>query len=268
MVKKVMPEDRTFLLKRWLSDLGGYLLFWDLESSPNEGYWFNSSKPQFMSYKQIKKGRETKIITIQYMWEGDDHPSYLEWDKFGDHFDDSSMIEEFVSNVLRKYPQDKILVVGQNHKAFDHHLLNERSKVLRTTPPVHNMIKVDTFKHSKSSFNSASHSLDARSEQYGLGGKLKTDLDDWINVLESKTEPKDILIPYGLKDVLDLRSIFWNDLPYYESLPAPLEKILLLASAKCVKCEERKQSKYNLEDCKVDGKNGFKCLNCQTKFIL
>lgn len=269
MVNKVLPEERIPLLKRFVKELDGHILFWDLESSPNEGYWWDSNKPQYMSYKQIKKGKETKIISIQFMWEGDKDPQYLVWD--GDeegNFNDADMIEYFITNVLRKYPTDKLIIIGQNHKAFDHMLLNERAKVLRLTPPINTMIKVDTYKHSKSSFKTASHSLDARSIQYNLGGKDYTDLSTWTDILEFKTDPEDYLVPYGLKDVTDLRTIFWNDLPYYSSLPAPLERLLLKAKARCENCEKNKQRKYDLEECKVDQKNGWKCLNCNNKFIM
>lgn len=273
MAIKVLPEERVQLLKKLIRDEGIHLLYWDLESSPNVGYFWSSGE-QYVSYKQIRQGEETKIITIQYMWEGDNKPKYLVWNKLpaedglGVVFDDSSMIEEFITNVLRLHNPDNVIVIGQNHKAFDHKLLNERAKVLRLTPPIQSMVKIDTYRSSKQSFKTASHSLDARSKQYNLGGKEHTDLSTWTDILECKAEPEDILIPYGLKDVTDLRTIFWNDLPYYETLPAPLEKLLIQAKAKCKICEARKERKYDLEECRVSGKRGYMCLNCGNKFTL
>lgn len=267
MTVKVLPEERLPLLRRLVKEKELFLLFWDLESSPNEGYFW-SSGDQYVSYKQVKKNKTTKIITIQYMWEGDQKPRYLVWDKLGEEFDDSSMIEEFITGVLRSVDPEKLVIVGQNHKAFDHKLLNERAKVLRLTPPVHNMIKIDTLKSSRQSFRTLSHSLDARSKQYNLGGKEQTDLSTWTDILEGYAEPEDILIPYGLKDVSDLRTIFWNDLPYYESVPAPLEKLLTQAKAKCKICESRKERKYDLEEARVSGRKGYICLNCGNKFVV
>lgn len=264
----VLPEERVFLLKRLVLDFDIKPLYWDLESSPNEGYFW-STGDNYISYKQIKKGKETKIITIQYMWEGDETPTYLEWKNLGKgNFCDKQMVEYFINKVIRRYKPENVLVIGQNHKAFDHKLLNERAKVHKTTPPLFNHIKIDTYRHSKSSFKTASHSLDARSKQQGLGGKIETDLSVWTDILEGKAEPKDVMVPYGLKDVVDLRDIFWAELPYWDKLPSQLEKLLLRAKARCLYCEERKQKKYDLEECKVDRKNGWKCNNCGNKFLL
>jgi DNA polymerase elongation subunit (family B) len=239
---KVMPEDRVPLLKRLHKEGLIKLLYWDIETSPQLFYGWGTGET-YLSYKQVKRNTETKIITIQYMWEGDSSPSYLEWDDNGETFDDSEMVEDFIVNVLRSVPAEELVVIGQNHKAFDHKILNERAKIQRLTPPVHNMIKFDTLKTSKQSFRTNSHSLDARSKQYFLGGKEQTDLSTWVDIMERRTKPKKILIPYGLKDVTDLRSVFWNDLPYIEQVPAPLEKIMLQAMAKCKVCEARKKPK-------------------------
>lgn len=267
MAIKVLPEERVPLLRKLIKDGDLKVLFWDLESSPQLA-WVWGTGEQYVSYDQIKEDSETKIITIQYMWEGDKEPTYLEWDQVGDKFDDSRMIEEFTTNVLRKYEPEHLLIIGQNHKAFDHKLLNERAKVLRLTPQIHNVVKIDTYRSSKQSFKSNSHSLDARSKQYKLGGKEHTSLKTWIDVMEHQTLPEDELIPYGLKDVTDLKTIFWNDLPYYETIPAQIEKFLLQAKAKCKVCEARKKPKYDLQECKVAGKKGYQCMNCLNKFIV
>jgi hypothetical protein len=263
----MLPEFRVTLLKRLINDLDFNILYWDIETSPCEGYFWSTGE-QYVNYKQIKKGKETKIITIQYMFEGDSKPQYLTWNKTKEGFDDSEMIEFFITNIMRKFPQDKLIIVGQNHKAFDHKILNERAKTLRLTPPIHNMVKIDTYKSSKQTFKTASHGLDYRSEQYGLGGKLPTSLQLWIDIVEGRKTPEEEMVPYGLKDVTDLRTIFWNDLPYYETLPTPLESLLLKAQAKCLKCESYKKPKYDLEPCRVDKKAGYECLNCGDKFTI
>lgn len=265
---KVLPEERCYLLKRLVTDLEYHILYWDCETSPHEGYFFRTGGNQYISAKQIKKDKETKIITIQFMWEGDVKPSYYVWNKVNGNFDDSEIVDKFVTNVMRKYPQDKLIIIGQNHKAFDHRILNERAKKLRLTPPLHDMIKIDTYKASKQAFMTPSHGLDYRSEQQNLGGKLETNFKMWTDILEGITTPEDKMVPYGLKDVTDLRTILWRELPYYESLPSSLEKLLLKAKAKCVNCENNKKRKYDIEECKVDRKNGWMCINCGNKFTI
>lgn len=264
MKSKLLPEHRITLLRRLVNDLDYKILYWDIETSPCKAYVWGTGET-YIRYTQLEEGSETKIITIQWMFEGDAKPQYLVWDKVKDGFDDSRIVETFITDVLRKYPQNKLIVIGQNHKAFDHMVLNERAKVLRLTPPTHNMIKIDTYQASKQSFKTASHSLDARSKQYKLGGKIHTDLSVWTEIMEGKADPEDRMIPYGLKDVTDLRTIFWQDLPYVVSLPAELETMLLKAAVRCERCEANKKPKYNIE--KVKGKNKYICHNCEEEFV-
>ena len=258
----VYKHERVKLLKEAIKngDISG-LLFFDLETALMTVYTHYIGNKVSIYHNQIKEDK--KIITIQYMFEGDRGPQYLEWDWTGKTGgDDSSMIEEFITNILN---QPDIIVVGQNHKSFDHKVLNDRAKVLRLTPP-EDVMKVDTLTLSRGAFRSASHKLDFRSKQLGLGGKNPMEFQDWVDINNGDRKALKKMIKYGLKDVTDLRSIFWLELPYYETLPAKLNKILLdlkkskakVPPAMCMKCRRSRRPSKNI----MKIKGVLTCKNC------
>jgi len=106
-----------------------------------------------------------------------------------------------------------------------------------------------------------SHRLDYRSKQYGLGGKLKMEMQDWIDIVEGRISPEDKMIPYGLKDCNDNEVIFWNDLPYINLPKATINKILKLIVGMtdrkvekvksnrpyCKHCAKKRQSRFDVK---------------------
>lgn len=194
----------------------------DLETSPSK-FWGWGTGEQYVGYNQLVEDTETKLITAQYKnYVLDKKSKYLEWSWDNQGGDDSTVVTEIV-----KILNDADIVVGQNSKAFDYKVLQERAKVLRL-PPVNIDFMIDTLTSSRTSFKSMSHKLDYRSKQYGLGGKHKMEFQDWIDIVEGKATPHKKMIPYGLKDNDDTETMFWKDLPYYNLPKATVNKILKL----------------------------------------
>ncbi len=197
-----------------------------------------------------------KVITIQYKWLHEKKAKYLEWDridtKYDDsrNFDDSSMIEEFVTGVL----SEADIILGQNLDNFDIKVLNERAKELHLTP-LDQKPSIDILKLSRKSFRAASHKLDYRSQQQGLGGKIKMIDQDWVDIEENDVPVQKKMVPYGLKDVVDTESLMWKELPYFKDLPVAVEKVILSFLDKdvnvvkyvkkkpfiCIKCREKRR---------------------------
>jgi len=251
-VRKLHPKDRVRALKLALDRGLIDLLFIDTETSLMEVYTFYIGRKVFIDPKQVKS--TSKLITIQYQFERDSKVSYLTWDK--DH-DDKSMLKKF-SKVVES--NRDLILIGQNHKEFDLRVLNKRIKDHELEPiDLNNLIKIDTLTSSRSSFREISHRLDHRSKEYGFGGKHDMELQDWIDIGKGDDKKLKKMIKYGCKDVSDLRSIFWRELPYYMQIPPALDKILRQVTAKCRLCEANKQAKYNVKE-KYDG--SYECLTC------
>jgi hypothetical protein len=242
------------------------VLIFDLETSPSQ-FWGWGTGEQYVAYSQLVKGTETKIITAQYKYALVDKKSkYLVWDKTSKGHDDSVMVEE-----ITKLINTADIVIGQNSKQFDIKVLQERAKILRL-PPVSVDFMIDTLTSSRSSFRALSHKLDYRSKQFGLGGKNKMEMADWIDILEGRVSPEKKMIPYGLKDTDDTEMLFWKELPYYNLPKSTINKILKLiikpeqsivkkSGLFCKDCAKRRQRRFDIGT--VPGINEAICNNCK-----
>lgn len=240
------------------------VLLIDLETSPSK-FWGWGTGDQYVPYTMLVEGTETKIITAQYKrLLIDKEAKYLMWDWYGkEGGDDASLVEETVRLI-----NNADIVIGQNINSFDIKVLQERAKVLRLSP-INVDFPIDTLLNSRKAFKSMSHKLDYRSKQYGLGGKIKMEMQDWIDIVTGKTCPTEKMVPYGLKDIEDTEQVFWNELPYWNLPKTTVNKILKLIVGmttsksgnnrlRCESCARRHQSRFNVE---VRG-NELHCFNC------
>ena len=230
------------------------LVFFDLETSPMLAYVWSTGK-QFVTHQQLET--QTKIISAQWMFEGDKEVSYEAWDS---NQDDTRVVLA-ISEVL-KYAK---VAVSQNGRQFDHKILRWRANILGL-PPIREVEIFDTLSLSRKAFRPASHKLDYRSAAYGLGGKIHMELKDWIDVLKKKPGSLEKMVKYGCKDILDLRRLFWKELPYYQTLPSSLAKLVypFLGNSRefCSKCASKKQRKFDIYPTKIDNKAMMKCEHC------
>jgi len=251
------------------------VLTYDIETSHMLVRSFYIGQKVFLSHNQVKI--PNKVITIQYKWMHEKEAKYLQWDKvctkYDDtrNFDDSSMIEEFIENVFSRAD----IIVTQNGDRFDCLVLNERAKALHLLT-LDQKPSIDILKLSRKSFRAASHKLDYRSVQQGLGGKIKMVDDDWVDVEERGVSARKKMIPYGLKDTMDTEKLMWKELPYYKDLPVAVERVILSflphytsrpekvkkVKIRCELCRARHRLSTNVKKSNV----GFKCLTCNNRW--
>lgn len=261
---RIPPQLRVRLLKEAIKN-GLKLLTYDIETSHMLVRTFYIGQRVSLQHKQIKV--PSKVITIQYKWAHEKKAKYLEWDRIDDkyddarNFDDSAMIEEFSTNILSKAD----IILGQNSDRFDFITLNERAKALGL-PLFNQKPSIDILKLSRKSFRAASHKLDYRSAQQGLGGKIPMCDDDWVDVEERNVPVTKKMAPYGLKDTVDTEKLCWKELPYYKDLPVAVEKVILsFVNDKkepskqivfCSSCRAKHRPSREIKD--------NKCLNCNS----
>lgn len=236
------------------------LLYLDIETLPLLSWHFGTRK-LFISPGQIKQ--HSKISSIVLMWEFDRKPLSFAWNPKTK--DDSSMLRE-VTPMLNKAD----LIVMQNGDRFDVPTLQARLCDLKL-PSLKNIITFDTLKASRRSFMRPHHSLDSRSNLYGLGGKLPRDWDRIIAIAEGDEKALKADIKYNMKDVTDMRSIMMREFNYYNLPQRFLNTLKMFNQAEdkpyCIKCAARRQSKFKITAYKEKNKQGIsvprlKCDNC------
>lgn len=244
-------------------DKGLRVLFWDIETSPMEVWTYAIGQNIAISPSQIE--HESKITSIAYMFEGDKFPKYLEWEFKDGEGDDELMLKKFVS-VL----DTADIVVAQNGDRFDLTTFYWRLNELKLPPPENEIITLDTLKLSRRVFRSPSHKLDYRSKVYGFGGKIKQDMGDCIAVAKGDSKKQKERVRYNIKDVLDLRRLFWREINYY-FIPKQIAKLLKNYIYEkrpfCKKCEVKRRKKYDVSSVeKTDMHIQYKCRNCDYKW--
>lgn len=238
-IKKKLAKDRS-------------LLYFDIETRPMKAWIWHPGK-QYVTHEQIAE--ESKVISIQWMFEGDAEVSWLTWDA---KQDDREMLTKF-----REAIHGAKVAISQNGKSFDHKVLNWRMCV-QNLPPMDRVTIFDTLTLSRAAFRPPSHKLDYRSKAYGLGGKLRMHLPDWIDVVERRPGALSKMVRYGCKDIQDLREIFWRELRYYKKLPAELTLLLNPKPEKtqCRMCAAKRQSKFQVVPINKKNKEFYQCQRC------
>lgn len=184
-------------------------LIFDIETSPNIGWFWSASWKTSIGTHQITE--ERKVIMISYKWEGESKVHRLVWDE---DKDDTSMLQAF-SKIMQSADE----VVAHNGDRFDIPWL--RTRCLMKRIPFPSYIKsLDTLKKAKSMFNFQSNRLDYIAKALGYGGKKDISPEVWKTVVFSPVitaEYKEAILEMGEYcdyDVVLLETVFHRILSY------------------------------------------------------
>jgi len=255
-------------------DNGMSILHLDIETSISQFYSFYCGK-QYISHDQIVLGTETKVMSVQYKFEGDKDVKFLVWDfnKKTKQGDDSRLLKLLATQILPKAD----IVCGQNLDAFDYKVLNDRL-MLQELPPLDFGLTIDILKLSRQSFRKISHKLDFRSRISNLGGKHRMERQDWIDIVDGKKSVLEKMIPYGCKDVDDAQRIMHKEFNYYKALPVKVQRCIKeylseestgkVLGVKCLHCEALKERKFDVKVFTQSIRYGivYECQRCKRTF--
>lgn len=182
------------------------VLIYDIETSPNIGWFWRAGYKQNIQPNQILK--ERAIICVSYKWQGENEVYNLTWDK---NQCDKFLIEQFVE-VLNEAD----LIVAHNGDNFDLKWLKTRA-LFHRIPMLPNYKQFDTLKLAKTKLYLNSNRLDYISKFLGFEGKIQTTPDLWNKVvmLNDREAIKDML-DYCDEDVRQLENVY-NELQYLDN---------------------------------------------------
>jgi hypothetical protein len=173
-------------------------LFFDIETSPNVGYFWRAGYKQNISYENIIQ--ERKIICISYKWEGKDKVHTLTWDK---NQCDKKMLEKFIKVANRA---DEL--VGHNGDRFDIKWIRTRC-VFHRVPMFPKYRTLDTLKKSRGGFYFNSNRLDYIAQYLGVGAKVKHDgFSMWVEVMNGNKKALKDMVRYCEGDVVVLEDVY------------------------------------------------------------
>lgn len=174
-------------------------LFFDIETSPNIGFFWKSGHEIDVPHQDIIK--ERAVICICYKWEGERKIYSLSWDK---NQDDKEMLQKFVQLM-----QQADEVVTHNGDFFDIRWIRTRCIKHGISMP-YDITSLDTIKFARNKFYFNSNRLDYLGKFLGFGGKKDTGgIDLWKKiVLEKSKSAMATMISYCKRDVQLLEDIF------------------------------------------------------------
>lgn len=182
------------------------VLIYDIETSPNIGWFWRAGYKLNISPDNIIK--ERAIICVSYKWLGEDQVYNLSWDK---NQDDKFLLEQFIE-VLNEAD----LIVAHNGDNFDLKWLKTRALYHRL-PMLPNYKQFDTLKLVKSKLNLNSNRLDYIAKFLGFEGKNKTTIDLWIDIVYKKSqEAMNTMLEYCDEDVRQLEKVY-KELRYLDN---------------------------------------------------
>jgi len=179
-------------------------LYFDIEVSPNIGFFWNPGHKVSISYENII--HERAIICICYKWEYEKRVSFLTWDK---NQCDKAMLREFV-----KIANTSDELIGHNGDRFDLTWIRTRC-LFHDIQMFPNYTTIDTLKVSRSKFRFNSNRLDYIGKFLGIGKKIHTGFDLWKDIVLNKSDSAMAeMVKYCKQDVLLLQSIHEKLDPY------------------------------------------------------
>lgn len=181
------------------------ILFFDIETSPLQA-WVWSPGQQYVGHKQLVSGHSRwGIICITYCWDDGKKAQAIDWGY--EEQDTGKVVAEF-----DKIAAEADVVIGKNSDNFDVKMINS-ARMFAGLPglPAWALSSDDLQKQMKKYFRMPSQSLDYYSKELGIGGKIKMEMQDWIDIVEKNHNGQkklDKMLKYGKKDVEDTRKLW------------------------------------------------------------
>lgn len=173
-------------------------LFFDIETSPNIGLFWEAGYKKNIDYSNIIK--ERAIICICYKWEEAKEVFEVHWDS---KQCDKALLQKFI-----KIANDADELIGHNGDRFDLAWIRTRC-LYHNIDMFPNYTTIDTLKIARSKFKFNSNKLNYIADFLGIGQKIKTEFGLWKDiVLYKDKKAMDAMIKYCKKDVVLLEKVF------------------------------------------------------------
>lgn len=177
--------------------MGRRRLFFDIETSPNIGFFWRAGSKQFVDYNNII--RERAIICVCYKWEGEDNVSHLTWDS---KQDDKRLLQKFLQ--VANHAEE---LVGHNGDKFDMRWIRGRC-LYHGIEMFPKYTTIDTLKIART-MELNSYRLNYLGQFLGVGEKINTEFGMWKDIVLNKDkEALNKMVEYCKQDVKLLEKVF------------------------------------------------------------
>lgn len=230
------------------------ILFYDIETRPLLAYIWRLGE-QVVRYHQLASGGggdSYDIICISYAWNDGKPAKVIHWGY--DKQDSTKVIREF-----DKIIKQADITIGKNSDRFDVKHINTQ-RLLHDLPPLPEWVDNtdDLEKQLRKYFIFPSMGLDYISKMLGLGGKVKMEFSDWVDIVEKKKKVSFLkMCRYNKKDVEDTRAL-WNKIQPH--VKPKLNMSTFYGDFRCRNCGSKDLKKAGTPRC---GKTTYQAYFCK-----
>lgn len=229
------------------------ILFFDIETTPLLAYVWRLGE-QVVRHNQLADQADAyRIICISYAWNDDKPARTIDW---GYKTQDSAKVIREFDKLIKQAD----IAIGKNSDKFDVKHINTQ-RFLNNLPPLPEWFDYtdDLEKQLRKHFIFPSMSLDYISEQLGLGGKMKMEFQDWIDIVEQKKEASfRKMCEYNRKDVEDTRTL-WNR--FQSHIKPKLNMANFYGDFRCTNCGSQDLKKDGV---RRSGKTTYQTFFCKS----
>ncbi len=229
------------------------ILFYDIETTPLLAYIWRLGEQVVRHHQLAEQGYRYGIICISYAWNDNKSPKVIHWDY--DKQDSGRVIREF-DKVIKQAD----IAIGKNSDRFDVKHINTQ-RLLNNLPPLPDWMDYtdDLEKQIRRHFIFPSYSLDYISKELGLGGKVKMEFQDWVDIVEKRSKRSFLkMCRYNKKDVADTRAL-WNKIAAH--VKPKLNQSTFYGDVRCTNCGSKNLTKSGL---RCRGKIKYQTFFCKT----
>lgn len=204
------------------------ILFYDIETKPLLAYIWQLGE-QVVRHPQLATGGDSHgIICISYAWNDGKPAKTIDW---GYEAQDTGRVIRAFDKIIKQAD----MTIGKNSDRFDVKYINTQ-RLIHNLPPLPEWMDYtdDLEKQVKKYFTFPSRSLDYISKAMGLGGKVKMEFQDWIDIVEKLSRQSfEKMLRYNRKDVEDTRTL-WDKLQPY--IKPNLNMATFYGDFRCTNC--------------------------------
>lgn len=235
------------------------ILFYDIETSPNLGYYYGRK----YDARILGKLKHSDIFSFAYKWSGSKETFCHTQEKKN---------EKQLLHILYDLFQESDIIVAHYGDKFDLPTVRARMIHYRIQPPKI-LTTIDTKKVAAKYFKFDGNSLDDLAEYLGLPRKIKANMYDvWIACMKGDKSAYQELVTYNKRDVNVLEEVYETLLPWIENHPN-IAKILNPEGdpsqrGHCPKCgSEKTQVKGYGRATATSIKRQWRCADCGKWFL-
>jgi hypothetical protein len=233
------------------------IVLWDIETTHNIMAVFNLLNHDMIPAGNILKER----YIVSAAWKELNNPKVHAVSVLDDlaRFRKDPSDDRHVCEALHRVLSDADVIVAHNGNNYDIKFTETRMLIhdLEPLPPIP---KIDTLKIAKGRFLFNANNLNYLGEVLGLGKKVTTPKDLWLNVLRGDEKAIRTMVKYNKGDVLLLEKVFHKLRPYCDH---HLNMGLVGDGKGCPRCGSLKVQFRLHHNAKTRSYDRYYCLSCK-----